>query len=94
MAYEYATTLYIKVTADDIDDIEYTQDITGITASFSVTLTIPNGDDRTFYVELKDLDGLQDYLLSLLLYICKFEGKLLCLNCLRGIVGLLLHPQK
>ncbi|MFH1868018.1 MAG: hypothetical protein ABH843_03505 [Candidatus Omnitrophota bacterium] len=52
--YHYVNTLYIKVTGSGISAIEQTQAVSGATGNFSVTLSVPNGDDRVFYVELKD----------------------------------------
>lgn len=49
----------VTVTADDMDDIEESLDISGQTASG--TLKVPRGEDRTFAVECRDGNGIIQY---------------------------------
>ncbi|MCX5715464.1 MAG: hypothetical protein NTV07_01110 [Candidatus Omnitrophica bacterium] len=52
--YTFITSLHIRVTGSGMSDIIYEADIPDPSISLFVTLAVPNGLDRRFYIELQD----------------------------------------
>lgn len=52
--YEFVTSLSIEVTGTDMQTITYSETIADPSTTFSVTLNVPNGSNRRFFIKLID----------------------------------------
>jgi len=59
--YDYAKTIYIEVTSPGMATRTNTQSIVDHTSPITVTMTIPNGANRTFNIKLRDRNGFNLY---------------------------------
>lgn len=55
--YDYITALHIEVTGSGFPPIIHNEPITNPTSTFTVSLPVPNGPDRRFYIELRNDNG-------------------------------------
>jgi len=72
--YDFVTSLHIEVTGSGMSPIIYDSEITSPSSSLEVTLSVPNGSNRRFYIELSDRNGFILYSGVLIIDIGDYQG--------------------